>query len=310
VFDRIRPGMIFGEMTILERAPRSARATASQQTSVIFVPKSALADVVKRSPELALMLAEEVSRRLREFNQQYLRQVLQAERLALVGRFASSVVHDLKNPLAVISLAASVACSPKADEASRKLAEESIRKQIGRVTNLVNDILEYSRGSDSAQDFANVDFGMFVQSMTTEFQEELELNAIQLVIEGELPSAVLVPINEKRLMRVFFNLFSNAADEMPRGGKIYIRCQANPDEVITEIEDSGRGIAPEIIDRLFEAFATFGKDKGTGLGLSITQKILEDHQGRIWARNSERGGAVVAFALPRQRRVEKETAAL
>jgi signal transduction histidine kinase len=259
---------------------------------------------------LAMMLAEEVSRRLREFNQQYLREVLRAERLALVGRFASSIVHDLKNPLAVISLAASIAFSPKADLANRKLAEESIRKQLGRVTNLVNDILEYSRGSDSAQDFPKVDFGIFVQSMAREFQEELELNAIQLVLEGELPSSVLVPINEKRLMRAFFNLFSNAADEMPRGGKIYIRAQANPEEVIVEIEDSGRGIAPEIIGRLFEAFATFGKDKGTGLGLSITQKIIEDHQGRIWARNSERGGAVFAFALPRQRRAAKEPAAL
>jgi signal transduction histidine kinase len=309
VFDRIPPGMVFGEMTVLNQAPRSARAKAEQETTVIFVPQTALAAVVKESPVLALMLAEEVSRRLREFNHQYLRQMLQAERLSLVGRFASSVVHDLKNPLSVITLAASIACSPKATQENRKLAEDNIRRQLGRVTNLVNDILEYTRGSCSAQDFPTVEYGSFIRSLAAEFHDELELRGVQLVIEGELPS-VLLPLNEKRLLRAFFNLFSNAADEMSRGGKIYVRARAALDEVVTEIEDSGRGIAPEIIDRLFDAFVTFGKETGTGLGLSITRKIIEDHQGRIWACNSERGGAVFAFALPKQRRTPKEQATL
>jgi signal transduction histidine kinase len=305
VFELVRPGMVFGEMTVLDQAPRSARAKARQATTVLFVPQPALAAVVKKSPELALMLAEEVSRRLREFNQQYLRQVLQAERLSLVGRFASSIVHDLKNPLAVISLASSIACSPKASNENRKFAEENIKKQLGRITNLVNDILEYTQGASESCDYPLVDYAVFLQSIIREFKEELDLNTVHLVPENQAPS-VLVPINEKRLMRVFFNLFSNAMDEMPKGGTIYIRAHFNDQEVVTEIEDSGRGIAPEIIGRLFEAFATFGKAKGTGLGLSITQKIVEDHQGRIWARNSERGGAVFAFALPRHRRDQKE----
>jgi signal transduction histidine kinase len=85
---------------------------------------------------------------------------------------------------------------------------------------------------------------------------------------------------------------------MPKDGRIFLRLEARPTEIITEIQDTGPGIAPEIADKLFEAFTTFGKEHGTGLGLSICKKIIEDHQGRIWARNEPGRGAVFAFALP------------
>jgi signal transduction histidine kinase len=85
---------------------------------------------------------------------------------------------------------------------------------------------------------------------------------------------------------------------MPSGGKIFVRFTTTGKEVITEIEDTGPGIAPEIAENLFEAFATFGKAHGTGLGLSITKKIVEDHRGRIWTRQEPGRGAIFCFALP------------
>jgi two-component system sensor kinase FixL len=99
---------------------------------------------------------------------------------------------------------------------------------------------------------------------------------------------------------VFYNLVFNATDAMTSGGKIFVRFRMTENDVITEIEDSGPGIAPEIADRLFDAFATYGKAHGTGLGLSICKKIVEDHHGRIWARNEPGRGAVFAFSLPIQ----------
>ena len=94
-------------------------------------------------------------------------------------------------------------------------------------------------------------------------------------------------------------LICNATDAMPGGGRVVVRFQSNPEEIVTEIEDSGPGIAPEIAWRLFEEFATHGKAHGTGLGLSICKRIVEDHQGWIRARNQPGGGAVFAFGLPR-----------
>ncbi|HKI69445.1 MAG TPA: ATP-binding protein, partial [Verrucomicrobiae bacterium] len=105
-------------------------------------------------------------------------------------------------------------------------------------------------------------------------------------------------LNPKRLARVFHNLIHNATDAMPDGGKVILRFSSNASEVVTEIEDTGSGIAPEIAGKLFEVFATHGKEHGTGLGLSICKKILADHNGRIQARNEPGRGAVFAFALP------------
>ena len=105
-------------------------------------------------------------------------------------------------------------------------------------------------------------------------------------------------LDARRLSRVFYNLCSNAMDFMPNGGKIFLRFQADENEIVTEIEDTGPGIAPEVADRLFQNFVTFGKSHGTGLGLSICKKIVEDHGGRIWVRNEPGHGAIFCFALP------------
>ena len=101
--------------------------------------------------------------------------------------------------------------------------------------------------------------------------------------------------------RAIFNLINNAIDMMPEGGKITLRFAVDEEEVTTEIEDTGPGIAPEIASRLFEPFATHGKQKGTGLGLSICKRIIDDHQGRIFARSEPGRGAIFSFSLPREK---------
>jgi signal transduction histidine kinase len=85
---------------------------------------------------------------------------------------------------------------------------------------------------------------------------------------------------------------------MPNGGKIFLRFHSVPEAIITELEDTGPGIPPEIADQLFEAFVTHGKTHGTGLGLSICKKIIEDHRGWIAARTEAGRGAIFEFGLP------------
>jgi signal transduction histidine kinase len=121
-----------------------------------------------------------------------------------------------------------------------------------------------------------------------------------LVQCAQPPPSVRVPINPRRLSRVFYNLMFNAVDELPEGGRIQLHFRTTPADLVTEIEDSGRGIAPQMLDKLFEAFATYGKARGTGLGLSITKRIVEEHNGRIYARNVPGGGALFGFTLPLQ----------
>jgi signal transduction histidine kinase len=301
VFSEVGPGAIFGEMAVIEDKPRSACAVAKADASVYFIPRAEMLALVERSPALALALLREISQRLREFNRQYLREVLQAERLAIVGRFARSIVHDLKNPLNIIGLTAEMAVMDRVTPEMRQQASARIRKQVERISDMIGEILDFTQGSQSDFVLVPADYGVFVAQLLEELGPEAGLKSVKLELESP-PPPVEVFIHPKRLSRVFYNLVHNATDAMPEGGKIILRVRATETEVITEIEDAGRGIAPEIAGQLFQAFATHGKVHGTGLGLSICKRIIEDHHGWIAARNNPERGAVFSFGLPRRKR--------
>ena len=298
VLSALPPGEIFGELAVLDEQPRSACASARGDTVVYFLPRAPFQDVIRRFPEAAILMMQEISGRLREFNRQYLREVLQAERMAVVGRFASAIVHDLKNPLTIISIASETACTESATPEMRKTARGRMEKQIERITYLVNDILDFTKGTSGDVALLNVDYAVYVKGLAQELQPELDLRNVRIEFESA-PPALKVPMNPRRLNRVFHNLVGNAVDAMPGGGKVTLGFSATDGEVLTEIRDSGPGISAEILDKLFDPFVTYGKVKGTGLGLSICRRIVEEHGGKITARNHPKGGASFQFSLPR-----------
>ena len=297
VFAQIPPGGLFGEMAVIEHRPRSASAKAVPETTVYYIPRGEMLSLMQRSPGLSSSLLQVISHRLREFNRVFLTEVVQAERLAVIGRFARGIVHDLKNPLNIIGLTAEMVAMPNASAEIRTQANVRIRKQVERISELVSEILYFTQGDQDSVVLTPMDYAEFVQHVIEELRPETELRAVRLEL-ANAPPPVKVLLHPNRLRRVFMNLANNAADAMSAGGKIILRFRSDNTGVITEIEDTGPGIPPEILDRLFQAFATHGKSHGTGLGLSICKKIVEDHGGRIWARNEPGRGAVFAFALP------------
>jgi signal transduction histidine kinase len=297
ILSRIRTGEVFGEMAVLDNQPRSASATAEGPTTVYFISRAGLDQLLERAPHLAMLLVREVNRRIREFNTKYVREVLESERLALVGRFASSIVHDLKNPLNIIGISADMASMPGATEESRQVSRVRIRKQVDRITTMVTELLEFTQGAHTNFVLAQVDFKNFTEQLIEDIRAEVSLKSVAIEYLNAPPS-VPVRINPQRLCRVFHNLIGNAADAMTEGGTVKLRFALNPGEVVTELEDTGKGIPPQMLDRLFQAFATYGKSNGTGLGLSICKKIVQDHKGKIYARNVPGGGALFGFTLP------------
>lgn len=297
VLSQINPGEMFGEMSVIEHRPRSASAIAARDATAYFIPRAGMLRLIKRSPGLALSLLQDISHRLREFNQQHIREVVQSEQLAVVGRFARAIVHDLKNPLTIISLTAEMVCAPNAKPELRAQSNERIRKQIERISDLVGEILQFTQGGHVDTHLAPMDYAKFIGQVIEDLRHETEFKSVKVEL-ANTPPAITLQINPKRLRRVFFNISHNATDFMHDGGKIFLRFIPKGSELVTEIEDTGPGIAPEIADKLFQVFATHGKEHGTGLGLSICKNIIEDHGGRIWARNEKGRGAVFAFALP------------
>jgi signal transduction histidine kinase len=291
------PGDYFGEMAVIDNEPRSASAMTQGETSVYYWPRGAILKLLEQSPILAVRLIREFSHRMREFNKRFVDEALQAERLTMVGRFARSIVHDFKNPLNVIGLAAEMAAMDRATPAMRTNSVARIRKQVDRLSRMTNELLEFTRGSQNPIVLAQTNFADFINEILEELSAEALDRRVEIVCETPAPEIELL-LDPSRLTHVFYNLVHNAIQAMPDGGKIMLRFRSDNGELITEIEDTGKGFAPEIVNRLFEAFATFGKANGSGLGLAICKKIVTDHKGNIKAHNFPNRGAVFTIGLP------------
>ncbi|HEY0966730.1 MAG TPA: ATP-binding protein [Opitutaceae bacterium] len=298
----IGPGDFFGEMAVLDDAPRSASASAEVATGAIFLGRDELLRLLHQQPRLALDLIRDFSGRMRTLNRRYLDDILQAERLATVGRLARSTVHDFKNPLAIISLAAELAGRAEAAPESRQRVQETILKQVERMNSMLHELIEFTRTGQQEFVPTKVKYADFLSGIEADLQHELAERKVRLVTTP--PAKKLeVEIDARRLPRLFHNLIGNAVDAMGKqGGVITITTEVKDDFLHTELTDSGPGIAPEVAERLFQPFATHGKAHGTGLGLSICRRIAEDHGGRIWARSKVGQGATFGFSLPLSRK--------
>jgi signal transduction histidine kinase len=304
VLATIGPGDFFGEMAILEDAPRSATVVAEIETNATFYRRDTLLRLLEQRPGLALSFMREFSGRMRALNHKYLEEMLQAERLSAIGQFAGTIVHDFKNPLTAINLASELACLEGATPAMRAGAQQRITRLVTRMTNMLDELIEFTKPSGQLPKLEVIRFDQFMHPLVEELAPELSLRRVRLVVQNQ-PPALAVRIEPQRLSRLFFNLFNNASDEMKDGGEIFLRFFPSERELLIEVEDTGKGIAPEIAPLLFQPFATHGKKKGTGLGLSICRKIVEDHGGRIWVASAPGKGALFAFTLP----LTRETAA-
>jgi signal transduction histidine kinase len=297
VLARIGPGDFFGEMAVLDDVPRSASARAEYDTKAIYISRAELLVFLEKRPELALTLVHEFSRRVRTLNHKYLDEILQAERLAVVGRFASTIVHDFKHPLAVIGLAAELTGAPDVPRSKQMRAERTIARQVENMNSMLQELIEFARPSGQRVKLEPHTFSTFLLPLIDEIRSSVALRSITLKLANPPPD-VSLKMDPKRLARLFYNLVSNAADAMRDGGRIILRFAVVDGALRVAVADTGPGIPVEIAAHLFEPFTTYGKAHGTGLGLSICRRIAEDHGGKIWAESTPGKGATFSFTLP------------
>ena len=184
---KVLPGDLFGEMAVLDNTPRSAGAVAEEASTVYFIERGPLLELWERSPQLAAAVVREISKKMRDFNSKFVREVFESERLSLVGRFASSIVHDLKNPLNIIGISADMACMPSATPESRQVSKVRIRKQVERISNMVNELLEFAQGSHTSVILARVDYSAFVTQLIEEIQPEVSLKSVTVEYVNQPP---------------------------------------------------------------------------------------------------------------------------
>ncbi len=224
-------------------------------------------------------------------------QLSQADKLSSIGLLAAGVAHEVNTPLAVISSYAQMLSKQLHGDTQRGALLEKITRQTFRASEIVNNLLNFSRTSGT--EFTGVDVNKIILDTLALMEHQFKTSGIR--VEDELTSHLpAIQGNAGRLQQVFLNLFLNAKDAMANGGTLKISTM-NGDAVSVVVSDTGAGIAQEHIQRIYDPFFTTktapqeGQRKGTGLGLSVTYGIIQEHAGKI--RVDSRPGEGTTFYL-------------
>ncbi|MBI2689184.1 MAG: HAMP domain-containing histidine kinase [Acidobacteria bacterium] len=251
-----------------------------------------------RIPERVAGSKDEFGRLAATFNQMAgsledaQRELIRHERISTVGRLASSIVHDLRNPLAAIYSGAEMMVDSELPLAHNKRLAENIYKASRRILEMLRELLDASKGKRSERESCNI---LDLVQAAVMSQETVAAH-IQFAVE--VPEELEANVDRGRMERVFVNLIANAVEVMPNGGTVAIRAGRENGAMHITVADQGPGIAKEMHDQLFQPFSSFGKKNGLGLGLALSRETVIDHGGEIWATSAAPRGAVFHVRLP------------
>jgi signal transduction histidine kinase len=245
--------------------------------------------------------------RMRKNLQKTHRELLDAERLATIGRMASSISHDLRHSLAAVMANAEFLCESNLTPGQREDLYAEIRIAVDQMTDLIDSLLEFSRTRESLHPSYG-DIRSAVDRAVQGVKAHPEFQRIRIRISGE--GSTEGWFDFKKLERAFLNLLLNACEVVPPGsGKIDIGLRRQGESLEIRIEDNGPGIAEAVRDRLFEPFVSHGKENGTGMGLTVVQKILQDHGGDVAVEQTSASGTTFRINIPLNPSAENALAA-
>ncbi len=227
-------------------------------------------------------------------NAQQAQAMVQNERLSAVGKMANSIIHDIKNPMGVLRLSAQVIRRKSPDAEIQQISDEMMR-QIDRFVSMAQEILDFSRGAN-AVNIEDVSVPEYMETARVVLANDLASHNVNIAMNVQYQG--LMAVDQEKMMRVFYNLATNAADAMPQGGTLTVSVEKREYTVVIEFTDTGVGMPADIRARVFEPFVTHGKRYGTGLGMAIVKKIIDDHKGTIEVESEEGKGTTVRLLLP------------
>jgi len=242
-----------------------------------------------------LLLFDDVTQR-----EQMEEQMSQTEKLTSLGLLAAGVAHEVNTPLAVISNYIQMLAKQMPEGDPRHAIIDKIVKQTFRASEIVNNLLNFSRTGSG--ELSDVDVNYVVEETLSLVAHPLKTAQIQVVKQlGE--SLPKVRGSANKLQQVFLNLFLNARDAMPLGGMLEVRTAAHNGSVEIEVADTGNGISREHINKIFDPFFTTKPGgRGTGLGLSVSYGIIKEHAGKIDVRSTPGRGTSFHVEFPAVRK--------
>jgi len=223
-------------------------------------------------------------------------ELLQAERLATIGRMASTISHDLRHSLTTILAYAEFLSEGTLRESRRVEYYQEIRDAVNQMTDQIQALLEFSR-TKTVYRPVSANIAEVIERAVRAVKARPEFNSVQIITSFE--GSTEGRFDSGSLERVFHNLVLNACEAVPHdSGRIEVSTRPTDEGVEVRVADNGAGIPEEIRDRIFQPFVTAGKDNGIGLGLAVVQKIIQDHGGQVGVESTGAGGTVLRISLP------------
>ena len=223
-------------------------------------------------------------------------QLLEREKLSSIGLLAAGVAHEVNTPLAGISSYAQMLLQQVTENDPKRKLLEKIHVQTVRASGIVNNLLNFSRTGDAQ--FREVDINRVLDDTLQLLEPQLRSATFKIACtygEHLLPAYG----SASKLQQVFMNLILNARDAMPNGGRLTVHTRAVDTSLVIDFRDTGVGIAPENIARIYDPFFTTKEvGQGTGLGLALSYGIIQEHNGRIFVESRPGEGAHFTIKLP------------
>ena len=267
------------------------------RTGQRYVVNASFAPLVGKNGERLgrLILLDDITERIHLEEQ-----MLQNEKLTSLGLLAAGVAHEVNTPLAVISNYIQMLGKQIPGDDPRQKTIDKIVKQTFRASEIVNNLLNFSR-TGGAQ-FIPVNLNTVLDETLSLVQHPFKTARVT-VIRSFMEDLPPVHGSTTRLQQVFLNLFMNARDAMPSGGMLEIRTSATNGSVEVEVTDTGVGIHPDNLHRIFDPFfTTKSSARGTGLGLSVSYGIVKEHAGRVEVRSTPGKGTSFRLEFPAARK--------
>lgn len=263
---------------------------------------AALINQVEKEEKTRAFL-EEAYQDLRKYDQRLREdqaQLIQAEKLTSLGQMAAAIAHEINNPLAGVLVYTQLLTRKITDDKfSKELALGYLSKmetELTRSAKLVRNLLDFAR--QSSPTLSEVNLNDVVNRALNLAAHSAELQHIQVIKELD-PSLPKLRADFDQLQQVCTNLILNAIQAMPEGGRLSLRTSVSDGQLKVEVQDTGVGISPENMSKLFTPFfTTKGKGKGVGLGLAVAHGIVQRHHGRIEVQSKEGEGSTFIICLP------------
>src|SRR5438876_9849245 len=217
--------------------------------------------------------------------------LVQSERLATIGRFASQIAHEIRNPLSSISLNVELLEDEVKESSEARGLIRSVLKELDRLNDIVSEYLQFSRFPKPHLTRGHAD------RVVREFVENFKAPATVKVEMQLMPSSPEVWLDERLLHQVLENLARNGVEAIEGEGTLRIETDVVERFFIIRVKDTGHGIAPEIQAKLFEPFFTT-KAHGTGLGLATSQQVIFEHNGHLVVESQAGKGSTFSILLP------------